>query len=46
MCMCDSGDDGVLDGLSVFSPKMALIDSISSRSADGIDEEDSAMSCA
>jgi len=41
MCVCVSDDEeGVLVRLRVLSPKIALMDSISSVRADGIDEDD------
>ena len=40
MCVCVSDDEGVLVKLRVLSPKMALMDSISSVRADGMDEDD------
>lgn len=43
MRMCDSADEGEGEEVnsSVFSPKIALMDSISSWSAGGIDGDDS-----
>ena len=40
MCVCVSDDEGVLVKVRVLSPKIALMESISSVRADGMDEDD------